>query len=178
MTDQAVRALPAETINALLGPLPRAELGRILREQGAGHDFEDAEIDARIAALDREGETLARAYDLEKSRWSDIVLTRLSDGQFEDLADPGPEDADWDRRVVVILRASPEREGGRRAALAEEHGLKDGCMDAPVRRATPLHELRRRGCHPRRFPRSKGRSSGFGIEMVDEGAVRRWLGRG
>lgn len=118
-----------------------------------------------------------RSYDLEKRHWSDIVLTRLSDVQVEDLTDQVPDDTHWSEEVVVILRAASTLTEEKRQALEGEYGMEDGRLEVPVRRAMLFYELRHRGFDPREFGGKEGQSSSFGFEVVNEGDVKRWLER-
>lgn len=119
-----------------------------------------------------------RAYDLDKDRWSDIVLTRLADLRLRNDAGLVPKDTLWEEEVVVVLRAQSELSDEQRAALEREYEMEDGRMEVLVRRAMLFYELRHHGFDPRRISQGEGASSSFGFDIINEEEVRRWLERG
>lgn len=120
-----------------------------------------------------------RAYDLERTRYSDFVLSRLERTELQD--NPGyeiPVDNAWHTSVDVILKADPSLDRPKRERLEYEYGMADGRLRLTIRQAMLFYYLRHYGFDPRRTQggRIENRSSFFlCIENIDE--VERCIGR-
>lgn len=118
-----------------------------------------------------------RAYDLEKERWSDFVISRLTDVKIERVADPTPPDKRWTEKVEVVLQVDPELEEGKRIAIEREYEMRQGRMFLSVSRAMLFYELRHHGFDPRKIRDRKYHESTFQLDIVNIEEVRTWLGR-
>lgn len=118
-----------------------------------------------------------RAYDLEKARWSDFVISRLTDVKVERAADPVPPDEMWTEKVEVVLQVDPEIEAGQRTAIEREYEMRQGRMILSVSRAMLFYELRHHGFDPRKINEGDYDESSFQLDIVNIDEVRAWLGR-
>ena len=118
-----------------------------------------------------------RAYDLEKKRWSDFVISRLTDVNIEGAADPVPPDKRWTEKVEVVLRVDPELEEEKRIAIEREYEMSQGRMILSVSRAMLFYELRHHGFDPRKIGDGDYGQSSFQLDIVNIDEVRVWLGR-
>lgn len=118
-----------------------------------------------------------RAYDLDRERWSDFVISRLTDVRTEEVAEDVPPDRKWKERVDVTMRVDPGLEEGRRVAIEREYDMRRGRMILSVSRAMLFYELRHHGFDPRRIVDGEDHVSSFQLDIVNIDEVRSWLGR-
>ena len=118
-----------------------------------------------------------RAYDLDNARWSDFVISRLTEVKVERAADPVPPDRKWTDTVEIILRVDPGLEHGQRIAIEREYEMSDGRMQMSASRAMLFYQLRHYGFDPRRIMKGDPAESSFQLDIVNIDEVREWLGR-
>ncbi|WP_321324406.1 WYL domain-containing protein [uncultured Parasphingorhabdus sp.] len=143
------RPVARETLQLMLSAI---ETGGILEMQYVSLSSDDEEV-RRIAphALANDGHRWhARAYDLDKERHSDFVLSRLdavavSEGGGEAV----PDDKAWNTLVTVKLQPEDGLGDRQRERLEIEYGMDDGRMDLTVRKAMLYYYLRHYGFDPR-----------------------------
>lgn len=86
-----------------------------------------------------------RAYDRERKRFSDFVLTRISKVQELDQAVEGSEllgaDEQWARMVEMELAPHPSIEHPQ--AIEADYAMQDGCLRIKARAALAGYVLRR-----------------------------------
>lgn len=119
-----------------------------------------------------------RAYDLDKSRWSDFVLSRLVDVKVEGASESIPLDHKWRQEVVVVFQVNPDLEDEKRIAIEREYEMKDRCMKLVTRRAMLFYELRLHGFDPWKLTKGEHSTSSFQLDIVNLQEVHAWLGRG
>ncbi len=90
-----------------------------------------------------------RAYDFEKKRFSDFVLTRMATPKV--LAKPDqaiPPDDDWDEEITVKLSAATTLNEWRRKQLEHEYEMECGTLEVPTTKAMLFYVLRQYGFNP------------------------------
>lgn len=151
MTTTA-RPVARETLQLMLSAI---EFGRILemRYVSLSSDVKEVRSIAPHALANDGHRWHARAYDLDKKRHSDFVLSRL-DAIAVRKADerPIPEDEAWRTRVTVELRPEEGLGARQRERLEIEYGMEDGRMELTVRKAMLYYYLRHYGFDPRPVP--------------------------
>jgi len=120
-----------------------------------------------------------RAYDLNKQRHSDFVLSRLRAVSVDDSAAVEfPADAAWTTIVAVKLRPEDGLSPRQRQGLEIEYEMIDGCLERPVRRAMLYYYLRHFGFDPRLVDGSTMRNtSSFHLEITNIAEVEHFLDR-
>jgi integrase len=108
MSDLHNPALTPEKINTILGEVLRGELVRILCEQDRGPVLSDAEIDARIAALEAQRNNLRRGARRQDFSALEAPVTAAARALNLELAGPLP--AELGRRAVDLVREIAELE--------------------------------------------------------------------
>ena len=89
----------------------------------------------------------ARAWDYERQSFIDLVLTRMSDPNF-DHAVPwidGAADRDWNERIGIALEPNPSLSPGQAKVVMREIGLPPKGGRISVRRAEALYLLEHLG---------------------------------
>lgn len=90
-----------------------------------------------------------RAYHLEKDRYGDFVLSRLSDLSSAPRPDrPVREDEEWSTIVKVELSADDEMDDKQRPQLEHEYGMKNGVLRVNTSQAMLFYVLRHYGFNP------------------------------
>lgn len=90
-----------------------------------------------------------RAYDCEKERYSDYVLSRLEEiALSESPAPPAPYDEAWNFVVDLRLCPDPSLNERRRERLAAEYEMVNCELRVPVRKAMLWYYLRFYGFDP------------------------------
>ena len=91
-----------------------------------------------------------RAFDTEKTRFSDFVLSRLKETK------PGtqpeqevPEDSAWTTYVDIVLKPDPSLDQSKRECLEFEYEMNNGRLRLTVRQAMLFYYLRHYGFDPR-----------------------------
>ncbi len=134
-------SLTAEKISAILSEALRGELARILLEQDQGAILSDAEIDERIADLERQSSALKRRA--RHQDFSGVETPVLAAARAINLMLAAPLPADLGRRATDLMREIHELEaevldGGdvrsNATALVERHSSAtvDDFVRAPV----------------------------------------------
>ncbi|GGA32030.1 MULTISPECIES: WYL domain-containing protein [Rhodobacterales] len=90
-----------------------------------------------------------RAFDLEKDRYSDFVLSRIevanvSSNQCPDLR----PDTQWHQLIKMKLQAEPGLTARQKEQVEIEYSMIDGCLELPVRKAMIFYYLRFYGFDP------------------------------
>lgn len=90
-----------------------------------------------------------RAYDVEKDRFSDFVLSRIEAAivSQEECPDPRP-DALWQQIAALKLQADPTLTARQREQIEIEYSMVDGVLELPVRKAMLFYYLRFYGFDP------------------------------
>ncbi|MFC7049518.1 WYL domain-containing protein [Emcibacter nanhaiensis] len=91
-----------------------------------------------------------RAYDGDKDRYSDFVLSRIEkihllDCQGEEI----PEDKRWSSNIELILQPDPSLEERQKRHIQIEYDMDDGRLAVDVRQAMLFYYLRFYGFDPR-----------------------------
>jgi len=90
-----------------------------------------------------------RAYDLDKDRFSDFVLSRIEFASV--LSEQGPQlrtDKLWHEVVTLRLQAEPSLTTRQKEQVEIEYSMVDGCLELPVRKAMLFYYLRFYGFDP------------------------------
>jgi hypothetical protein len=120
-----------------------------------------------------------RAYDHDKNRFSDFVLSRISAAHLWTEAPKVPEsDHSWNEKLSVFLKPDPKLDKAKQDLLADDYGMKDGIMTISVRRAMLFYALRHFGFNP--FDRHDGKMrnvSSFHLFVENLEEVEACLGR-
>ena len=120
-----------------------------------------------------------RAYDLERTRYSDFVLSRIERTELRDKpACEIPVDTAWHNNVDVILKVDPAIDQHKKERLEFEYGMTNGHLRLSVRQAMLFYYLRHYGFDPRKTQDGKIRNSSsflLHIENIDE--VEKCIGR-
>jgi len=90
-----------------------------------------------------------RAFDLEKDRYSDFVLSRIevtniSSNRCPDLR----PDTQWHEVIKIKLQAEPELTARQKEQVEIEYTMIKGCLELPVRKAMIFYYLRFYGFDP------------------------------
>lgn len=90
-----------------------------------------------------------RAYDLEKDRFSDFVLSRIETADASDQqCEKASEDASWHNRVKLKLEPASELSSRQKEQIEIEYGMQAGILELPVRKAMLFYYLRFYGFDP------------------------------
>ena len=120
-----------------------------------------------------------RAFEFEKERYSDFVLSRIKSA--EPTAIPMldvPRDAVWDTFVDLVLKADPALDSTQRESLEYEYGMKNGCLSLKVRQAMLFYYLRHYGFNPRALTENEAQNkSSFHLKISNIREVQRCLFR-
>ena len=78
-----------------------------------------------------------RAWCAENDDYRDFVLSRIeeADWPFDHEAGPPPADAEWERRVPLVLRANRGLDDEQRKSIERDYGMKRGKLTIQVREA-------------------------------------------
>lgn len=90
-----------------------------------------------------------RAFDSEKNRYSDFVLSRIEKivGKECDCEDV-PKDKDWSSFVSICFEPDPTLTERQKVRLQIEYGMEDGELSVSVRQAMLFYYLRFYGFDP------------------------------
>ncbi|APX12433.1 WYL domain-containing protein [Tateyamaria omphalii] len=90
-----------------------------------------------------------RAYDVEKDRFSDFVLSRIETANAfqEQFRQPRP-DTLWEEKTALRLQAENNLSPKQREQIEIEYSMVDGVLELPVRKAMLFYYLRFYGFDP------------------------------
>lgn len=138
------RAMDEETIVSLVRAI-KGQRSVLARYQSMSSL--DSERELSPLALGHDGfRWHVRAYCHQKSRFSDFVLTRLSNIQENGaaLATLG-EDMEWNTVVTLVLVPHPDLTANKQAAIAYDYGMVGGEALLPCRQALLFYTLKHLG---------------------------------
>ncbi len=102
MTDRELQTFPAEKIGLTLAELLRAELTRILEEQASAATSDDAQIDARIAALEAQHAQLRR--QARRNDFASVHKNLDAAAESLGLAVPAPMPVELGRCAIKLAQ--------------------------------------------------------------------------
>ena len=115
-----------------------------------------------------------RAYDPEKDRFSDFVLSRFKSATRCNEHIESRVDEDWERYVVLQMEADPNTRKADRLAIEFEYGMTNGKLELRVRQAMLTYMLRTYGFVP-----FKGHDlsapSALRLSLVEPDKIEEWL---
>lgn len=121
-----------------------------------------------------------RAFDLDKDRYSDFVLSRIENVRPQDPPSRKlPRDDAWQTKVPIILEPDPRLTDDQKSALETEYGMSSGCLHLKVRQSMLFYYLRNYGFHPKPIGEARIRNESSlnlkirNIEEVEECLQRR-----
>ncbi len=121
-----------------------------------------------------------RAFDVDKQRYSDFVLSRIENVRpQEPPSGKLPRDEAWQTKVPIILEPDPRLPEDQKSALEAEYGMGDGCLILKVRQSMLFYYLRNYGFHPKPIGEDRIRNESSlnlyirNIEEVEECLLRR-----
>jgi len=120
-----------------------------------------------------------RAFDFDKNRFSDFVLSRVDSPQQTDTPDKTvPKDKEWESSVTMMLEADPTLTAVKKERLEFEYGMDSGCLRVKVRQAMLFYYLRHYGFDPFEIEAGmmKNKSS-FHLVISNLEEVEKCLGR-
>lgn len=173
-----VRPVARKTLQLILAAIETAGILE-MRYVSLSSDVEEVR---RIAphALANDGHRWhARAYDLDKERHSDFVLSRLDALTVEEAAgELIPPDEAWRTTVKVELRPEDGLGDRQRERLEIEYSMDNGRMELTVRKAMLFYYLRHYGFDPRPVRDGSMRNvSSFHLTLVNIEEVETHLER-
>ena len=120
-----------------------------------------------------------RAFDFDKRRYSDFVLSRLEANGFTDTpGDDLPRDVDWTSTIQLILTTDPAMPEPRRERLESEYRMRKGALKIKIRQAMLFYYLRFYGFNPHDLEDGIMRNvSSFHLKVANMEEVEKWLGR-
>ena len=121
-----------------------------------------------------------RAYHLEKDRYGDFVLSRLSDLKSFPMPEVQiREDEEWSKIVKVELSADDEMDEKSRSQLEYEYGMKNGMLRVKTSQAMLFYVLRHYGFNPydREGDGKMRNKSSFWLKVKNLDEVERCLRR-
>lgn len=120
-----------------------------------------------------------RAFDFEKRRYSDFVLSRIEALEPIDTPDEDPpRDVVWETNVEFILKVDPSLNRRQRRRLEYEYQMEDGRLRLTVRQAMLFYYLRHYGFNPHVQEGNTMRNeSSFHLRIANMKEVEKCLGR-
>ncbi|MCB1468120.1 MAG: WYL domain-containing protein [Rhizobiaceae bacterium] len=120
-----------------------------------------------------------RAYDEDKDRHSDFVLSRVEAIKAkEDSVRDLPEDTEWSTIVGLRLRPDPSLSDRQRGRLEIEYNMKNGEFEVQVRQAMLFYYLRFYGFNPHETEDGLIRNkSSFSLNIVNLKDIEKCIGR-
>ena len=120
-----------------------------------------------------------RAFDIDKDRHSDFVLSRVETARFIDAKTNSiPVDEAWDTLVPLILIVDDMLDERQRARLEYEYNMIDGQLHLSARQAMLFYYLRNYGFNPRPQNGKKMRNeSSYKLKLKNFDEVEECLGR-
>ncbi|APX89656.1 hypothetical protein BV394_07950 [Brevirhabdus pacifica] len=120
-----------------------------------------------------------RAYDEDKDRHSDFVLSRIETIKAkEDRARDLPEDKEWSTIVCLRLRPDPSLSERQRSRLEIEYDMQGGELEVNVRQAMLFYYLRFYGFNPHEKKDGMIRNvSSFSLNIVNLKEIEKCLNR-
>ncbi len=120
-----------------------------------------------------------RAYDIDKGRYSDFVLSRIETIGIRDCSDSEiPADEEWLSDVALCLRPDPTLSDRRRKRLELEYEMENGELRLEVRKAMLFYYLRSFGFDPFEMVDGKMRNkSSFNLCVSNLDEVDECIGR-
>lgn len=120
-----------------------------------------------------------RAFDFEKQRYSDFVLSRLEATERADLPIQDiPDDDAWNTGVEIVLKPGTGLKKRQREVLETEYGMTGGCLRLRVKQAMLWYYLRHYGFNPDDVEGDTFRNkSSFHLMVSNLKEVERCLGR-
>lgn len=118
-----------------------------------------------------------RACDIEKERFSDFVISRISQtGKTFDTQVSTSDDVEWNTMVTILIIPSPKLEREQQEAISFEYGMKNGVLELTVRQALIFYILRQLGFNPIPSKKNKFRNvSSFELKIKNVDEVENWL---
>ena len=120
-----------------------------------------------------------RAYDYDKKRFSDFVLSRLHAlKKIESPMVECPLDEDWETQIKIVLIVDPTLDNRRKEQIEYEYQMKNGRLEIKIRKAMLLYNLRYFGFDPFELEGGKMRNkSSFHLMVENLNEVEEWIGR-
>ena len=120
-----------------------------------------------------------RAYDIDKARYSDFVLSRLEQTKpGRQLEQDIPEDTAWSTYVNVILTADPSLDRSKKERLEFEYEMKSGRLRLTVRLAMLFYYLRHYGFDPHETKNGQlSNKSSFLLNIENAEEIEACIGR-
>ena len=122
-----------------------------------------------------------RAFDKDKERFSDFVLSRIEKISLKDCdAENIPEDIQWSSFIQLELQPDPELSKRQKERLQIEYDMKNGLLSLEVREAMLFYYLRFYGFDPRRKEKENGtirNESSFLLNIVNIQEIDECIGR-
>lgn len=149
-----VRAIDDETVVSLVRAI-KEQRSVLVRYQSMSSS--DAERVLSPLALGHDGfRWHLRAYCHKRSRFSDFVLTRLSDVRNKGAATVSIEhDTEWNTVVALVLIPHPDLPAEKRAAIAYDYGMVEDEALLPCRQALLFYTLKHLGLAGEENPAAK-----------------------
>ncbi len=120
-----------------------------------------------------------RAYNVEKRRFSDYVLSRFERAEPKgQISEAIPSDLGWIETVDVHLLPNPSLDADKQKGLEYEYQMKNGELVLKVKKAMLFYYLRQYGFNP--FPLDNGKmrnESSFNLVIGNFDEVEDYLGR-
>lgn len=120
-----------------------------------------------------------RAYDIDKGRYSDFVLSRIETIEVRDCVETefSPDD-EWLSEVALCLQPDPKLSERRRKRLELEYEMENGGLEVRVRKAMLFYYLRSFGFDPFELEGGKMRNkSSFNLSVTNLDEVDECIGR-
>lgn len=120
-----------------------------------------------------------RAFDWDKSRYSDFVLSRIEKISLKDCdSSEVPEDTSWSSFIQLCLQPDPDLSERRKERLQIEYDMENGELLVEVRQAMLFYYLRFYGFNPHEKDGKHMRNkSSFHLQVVNIDDVERCLER-
>ncbi len=120
-----------------------------------------------------------RAYNIEKDRFSDYVLSRFKRAELkEEISDSIRPDPAWTETVDVHLMPNPRLDTDKQKGLEFEYQMKKGKLVLKVKKAMLFYYLRQYGFNPLPVDDGKMRNeSSFNLVVGNFDEVERHLAR-
>lgn len=120
-----------------------------------------------------------RAFDADKERFSDFVLSQIEKIKIKDTTPPDvPEDKIWQSFLYLTLEPDPTLKKRQKEILHIEYDMKGGRLSINVRQAMLFYYLRSYGFNPHEKENGMTRNkSSFSLRVVNLEEVERCLER-
>lgn len=120
-----------------------------------------------------------RAFDVDKKRHSDFVLSRIEYSVIKDvLPGPIPDDEAWNTYVDLVISPDPNLTERQRAQIEVEFSMEAGKLSLSLRKAMLFYYLRFYGFNPREMENDTMRNkSSFNLCVENLGDIEKCLDR-